>query len=173
MDFLPTPLHPLIVHLPIAMTVLLPLFGLGALIAIRRGSRVLPVWALATAMIALTLGSGLLAKETGEDEEDAVEKVVAEEAIGPHEEAADAFIWATGVVLVIAGVGFVGGSVGSAARVVAAGGTLAVLGFGYNVGHTGGQLVYRDGAAAAYTTKGGATPGAATSGSAAADDDRN
>jgi uncharacterized membrane protein len=82
MDFLPTPLHPLIVHLPIAMTVLLPLFGLGALIAIRRGSRVLPVWALATAMIALTLGSGLLAKETGEDEEEAVEKVVAEESIG-------------------------------------------------------------------------------------------
>jgi uncharacterized membrane protein len=36
MNVLPTPLHPLIVHLPIAMTVLLPLFGLGALIAIRR-----------------------------------------------------------------------------------------------------------------------------------------
>ena len=173
MDFLPTPLHPLIVHLPIAMTVLLPLFGLGALIAIRRGSRVLPVWALATAMIALTLGSGLLAKETGEDEEDAVEKVVAEEAIGPHEDAADAFIWATGVVLAIAAVGFVGGGVGSAARVVAAGGTLAVLGFGYKVGHTGGQLVYRDGAAAAYTTTGGAaTPGTARPGGATGDDDR-
>jgi len=106
------------------MTVLLPLFGLGALIAIRRGARVGPVWGLATAMIALTFGSGLLAKETGEDEEDAVEKVVAEESIKTHEEAADAF-------------------------------TLAVLGFGYDVGHTGGQLVYRDGAASAYTTPGG------------------
>ena len=157
MDFLPTPLHPLIVHLPIAMTVLLPLFGLGALIAIRRGARVVPVWGLATAMIALTLGSGLLAKETGEDEEDAVEKVVAEESIKTHEEAADAFTLATGVVLVIAGVGFVRGSVGSTARGVAAAGTLAVLYMGYNVGHTGGQLVYRDGAASAYTTKGGAT----------------
>ena len=155
MDFLPTPLHPLIVHLPIAMTVLLPLFGLGALIAIRRGARVLPVWGLATAMIALTLGSGLLAKETGEDEEDAVEKVVAEESIEPHEEAADAFTLATGVVLVIAGVGFVRGGVGSTARMVAGAGTLAVLGFGYDVGHTGGQLVYRDGAASAYTTPGG------------------
>jgi len=40
--------------------------------------------------------------------------------------------------------------VGSAARVAAAAGTLAVFGFGYNVGHTGGQLVYRDGAASAY-----------------------
>ncbi len=155
MSFLPTPLHPLIVHLPIAMTVLLPLFGLGALIAIRRGGRVLPVWGLATAMIALTLGSGLLAKETGEDEEDAVEKVVPKEAIHTHEEAADAFVLATGVVLVIAGVGFVRGGVGSTARVVAAAGTLAVLGFGYNVGHSGGQLVYRDGAASAYTTPGG------------------
>ena len=155
MDFLPTPLHPLIVHLPIAMTVLLPLFGLGALIAIRRGARVVPVWGLATAMIALTLGSGLLAKETGEDEEDAVEKVVAEESIKTHEEAADAFTLATGVVLVIAGVGFVRGGVGSTARGVAAAGTLAVLYMGYNVGHTGGQLVYRDGAASAYTTPGG------------------
>ena len=172
MNFLPTPLHPLLVHLPIAMTVLLPLFGLGALIAIRRGSRVLPVWALATAMIALTLGSGLQAKETGEDEEDAVEQVVAEQAIETHEEAADAFILATGVVLVIAGVGFVRGGVGSTARAVAAVGTLAVLGFGYNVGHTGGQLVYRDGAASAYTTKGGAALGAATSRSPTADDDR-
>jgi uncharacterized membrane protein len=155
LDFLPTPLHPLIVHLPIAMTVLLPLFGLGALIAIRRGARVVPVWGLATAMIALTLGSGLLAKETGEDEEDAVEKVVAEESIKTHEEAADAFTLATGVVLVIAGVGFVRGGVGSTARLVAGAGTLAVLGFGYDVGHTGGQLVYRDGAASAYTTPGG------------------
>jgi len=171
MNFLPTPLHPLIVHLPIAMTVLLPLFGLGALIALRRGARVLPVWGLATAMIALTLGSGLLAKETGEDEEDAVEKVVAEQSIETHEEAADAFILATGVVLVIAGVGFVRGSVGSTARLVAAAGTLAVLGFGYNVGHTGGQLVYRDGAASAYTPKGGATAGTTSPG--AADDDRN
>ena len=94
MSFLPTPLHPLIVHLPIAMTVLVPLFGFGALIAIRRGARVLPVWGLATAMIALTLGSGLLAKETGEDEEDAVENVVPEEAIETHEDAADAFVLA-------------------------------------------------------------------------------
>lgn len=155
MTFLPAPLHPLIVHLPIAMTVLLPLFGLGALIAIRRGARVLPVWGIATAMLALTLGSGLLAKETGEDEEDTVEQVVSEQAIHPHEEAADAFVLATGVVLVIAGVGFVRGSIGSTARAVAAAGTLAVLGFGYNVGHTGGQLVYRDGAASAYTANGG------------------
>lgn len=102
-------------------------------------------------MIALTLGSGLLAKETDEDEEDAVEKVVAEQAL----QTADAFVLATGVVLVIAGVGFVRGGVGSTARAVTAAGTLAVLGFGYNVGHTGGQLVYRDGAASAYSTPGG------------------
>ena len=159
MSLLPTPLHPLIVHLRIAMTVLLPLFGLGALIAIRRGARVLPVCGVTTAMLALTLGSGLLAKETGEEEEDSVEQVVSEQAIGPHEEAADAFILATGIVLLIGSVGFVRGGVGSTARAVAAAGTLAILGFGYNVGHTGGQLVYRDGAAGAYTANGAGTPG--------------
>ena len=125
-------------------------------------------------MVALTLGSGLLAKETGEDEEDAVEKVVAEASIEPHEEAADAFMVTTGVVLVIAGVGFVRGGVGSTARGVAAAGTLAVLYMGYNVGHTGGQLVYRDGAASAYTTTGGAAKaGAVRPGGATGDDDRN
>ncbi len=152
MDFLPTPLHPLLVHLPIALTVLVPLFALGALVAIRRGASMRYSWGIAVALLALTLGSGLVAKETGEDEEDTVEKIVAESAIHTHEEAAERFILVTGIVLAIAAVGFVPGRVGSGARLVATAGTLAVLGFGYNVGHTGGQLVYREGAASAYVT---------------------
>ena len=76
-------------------------------------------------------------------------------------------------MLVIAGVGFVRGSIGSTARTVAAAGTLAVLGFGYNVGHTGGQLVYRDGAASAYTTKGTSAPSTGARGAGAPDDDGN
>ena len=83
---------------------------------------------------------------------------MSEQAIRPHEEAADAFILATGIVLLIGGVSVRGG-VGSTARAVAAAGTPAILGFGYNVGHTGGQLVYRDGAASAYTANGAGTPG--------------
>ena len=81
----------------------------------------LPVWGVATAMLALTRGSALLAKETG-------------------------------------GVSVRGG-VGSTARAVSAAGTLAILGFGYNMGHTGGELVFRDGAASAYTANGAGTPG--------------
>lgn len=84
---------------------------------------------------------------------------MSEQAIRPHEEAADAFILATGIVLLIGGVGFVRGGVGSTARAVSAAGTLAILGFGYNMGHTGGELVFRDGAASAYTANGAGTPG--------------
>lgn len=158
MSFLPTPLHPLLVHLPIALTVLLPLFAVGALVAIRRGASARYSWGIAVALIALTLGSGLVAKETGEDEEDTVEKVVTRSAIHTHEEAADSFTLVSGIVLVIAAVGFVPGRIGSGARLTATAGTVAVLGFGYNVGHTGGQLVYRDGAASAYVTTPPSTP---------------
>lgn len=59
------------------------------------------------------------------------------------------------MVLAIAGVGFVRGGVASKARGVAAAGTLAVLYMGHDVGHTVGQLVYRDEASSAYTTPGG------------------
>jgi hypothetical protein len=40
--------------------------------------------------------------------------------------------------------------VGRAARVVTAVGTVGIVGAGVQVGHSGGMLVYRDGAASAY-----------------------
>lgn len=151
-NLLPNPLHPAVVHLPIALTLLVPVFAVGTLIAIRRGARPLRAWGITTALLATLSLSAWVSLETGDDEEEKVEQVVPETALETHEEAAEVFLALSLVVLGIAGVGLLNGRVGSAARFVAAAGTLALVVAGYNVGHSGGLLVYEYGAASAYTS---------------------
>lgn len=153
---LPSPLHPLIVHMPIALTILLPLFAIGALVAIRRKARVPVAWGLTIGMLALLLGSGWVALQTGENEEERVERFVSENAVEEHEEAATQFVYAAGAVLLLSVVGLIRGSTGGAARVVVTLATVALVGMGYNVGHSGGGLVYGGGAAQAYSSSAGA-----------------
>lgn len=150
---LPNPLHPAVVHMPIALTILLPFFAVGALWAIRRGARPLRAWGLAVALLGALVGSGWVALWSGQRQEDTVERVVTERVLEAHEEAAEAFLVAAAVVLGVGMIGLVRGRVGSAARGVATLGTLALVGAGWNVGHSGGELVYRYGAAAAYTSR--------------------
>ncbi len=152
---LPSPLHPLVVHMPIALTILLPLFAIGALIAIRRKARVRVAWGLTIAMLALLLGSGWLALQTGENEEERVERFVNEGAIEEHEEAGKQFVYAAGAVQLLSVVGLIGGPTGAAARVVVTLATVALVGMGYNVGHSGGRLVYGGGAGQAYSSTSG------------------
>lgn len=154
-NLLPTPLHPAVVHLPIALTLLVPIFAIGAIIAIKRGTKVLRAWTIATAMLGALSLSAWVALETGEDQEDAVEAVVPEQALETHEEGAERFLAISLVVLGVATVGLVGGKLGAAARYAATAGTLALIVAGYNVGHSGGNLVYEYGAASAYTTNAG------------------
>ena len=157
-NLLPTPLHPAVVHLPIALTLLVPVFAVGALIAIKRGAKVLRAWSIAAAMLGALSLSAWVSLETGEDQEEKVEAVVPEQAFETHEEAAQTFFVFSLVVLGIAGVGLVGGTIGTAARYTAALGTLGLVVAGYNVGHSGGNLVYKYGAASAYTQPANGTP---------------
>lgn len=163
---LPDPLHPAIVHLPIALAVLIPLLALLALASIHRGLLPARVWAAVVLLQALLVGSGWLALETGEDQEERVERVVAERPIETHEEAAERFLAIAGVALLAVGAGLLPGRAGPAGRAVGTLATLAVLGAGISVGHSGGALVYEHGAANAYvqsasTSAGpGATAGA-------------
>ena len=153
---LPSPLHPLIVHMPIALTILLPLFALGALVAIRRKARVPVAWGVTIGMLALLLVSGWAALQTGEVEEDRVERFVTHDAVEEHEEAGKQFVYAAGAVLLLSGVGLIRGRTGAAARVVVTLATIGLVGMGYNVGHSGGGLVYGGGAAQAYSAGSGA-----------------
>lgn len=147
---LPNPLHPAIVHFPIVLALLLPLFAIGALVAIRKGARPLRAWSLPLAVGAALTLSSWVAVETGESQDERVERVVGNAPLETHEEAAELFLTLTGVLLLVSATGLVGGVVGRAGRITATVGAVALIIVAAQVGHSGGELVYRHGAASAY-----------------------
>ncbi len=158
---LPDPLHPAIVHFPVVLAVLLPLVLLVTWIAMRRtGQRRL--WLIPVITAGALAASAWLATETGEREEDRVERVVAERVIENHAEQAERFLAASGAFVVLAAAGLLGGAAGRAARGLAAAGSLGLVLMVVQVAHAGGQLVYRHNAAAAYA---GGAAGVAPTGS--------
>lgn len=147
---LPEPLHPAVVHVPLALAVLLPISALVALWAMRRGARALHAWMVPVALALLLTGSAWVALRTGEAEEDRVEAVVGHDLLHEHEEAAERFLLFSGLVTVVGMAGLLGGTVGTASRLVATAGSVVVLAVAVQVGAAGGELVYRHGAASAY-----------------------
>ncbi|HEX5830583.1 MAG TPA: DUF2231 domain-containing protein [Gemmatimonadaceae bacterium] len=145
------PLHPLVVHFPIVLSVLLPISVVVALWYIRKGTTPRRAWAVPLAMAAALTLSSWLATQTGESEEDRVEQVVIEDIIHDHEEAGERFLVLSGVLLLVAAAGLLPRSAGQGARLVTAAGALGLVAAGVRVGHSGGELVYRHGAASAYT----------------------
>ena len=148
--------HPKLVHVPMALSVLMPLVAGGLLLAWWRNWLPQRGWFIAIVLQAVLLGSGILALQSGEAEEDRVERVVAERYIEAHEEAAEVFVWASGGVLALM---LLAGALGSnrTGLPTAAGaalGTLLVLWLGYRTGQAGGSLVYQHGAAQAYAGSG-------------------
>lgn len=149
---LPNPLHPAVVHFPMAFAVLLPISAAIALWAIRRGAKPLYTWAVPVGLAVALTASSWVALETGEGQEDKVEAFVPEAAIHDHEEAAERFLLLSGIVMLVAAGGLVGGTIGSASRFVALAGSVAVTAAGIQVGHLGGKLVYEHGAGQAYVS---------------------
>jgi len=148
-DLIPNPLHPAVVHMPIALIVLLPFFVVGSLIALRKGARPLIAWGITTALLATLSLSAFVALQTGNSQGEKVEKVIGEKVVETHEEMAESFLILSCVVLGVAGLGFLKGTPGELARAATAVGVAALFGVGANVGHTGGQLVYKHNAASA------------------------
>jgi len=151
---LPQPLHPAVVHFPIVLTLLMPLVAAGAWLAVRRGARPARMWALVAGTALLLFASTFVAQRTGEAEEEVVERVVPESAIGQHEESAERYLIATGVFVLLAAIGLAPGRLGRAGRVAGLAGAVALIPLAWSVGHSGGELVYQHGAASAYVTSG-------------------
>lgn len=147
---LPDPLHPAIVHFPIVLVFLLPIFAIGAIWAIRRGSAPGRTWAVPVALSVALAASAWVAVQTGESQEDRVENIVPDAAMDAHEDAAELFLTLSGVLVLIVGAGLVPGAVGRSARIAGAAGALGLVVMGARVGHTGGELVYTHDAASAY-----------------------
>jgi hypothetical protein len=159
---LPDPLHPAVVHFPVVLAFLLPIFAAGALWAIRRGARPLRAWAIPLAVAAALSLSTWVAVETGEAQEDRVSSVVADRPLDTHEDAAELFLTLSGALVLVTAAGLARGVVGRTARIAATAGAVAMVVVATRVGHTGGELVYRYGAASAYLpTTDSASAGAA------------
>jgi uncharacterized membrane protein len=156
---LPDPLHPAVVHLPIALAVLMPLIAVVAIAAIARGFLPTRVWWAAVALQMMLFGSAWLAVETGESEEERVEKVVAERYVDAHHDASEWFLGVAGAAAVLMAAGLLPERRGRIGRVVGALASLVVLATAIRAGHLGGELVYRHGAASAYTGSGAPAAG--------------
>jgi uncharacterized membrane protein len=154
---LPDPLHPAVVHFPVVLAVLMPLVLLVTVVAIRRNGRT-RLWIIPVTLAAMLAASSWVATETGEQEEERVERVVAEQAIETHAEQAERFLAISGAFAVLAAAGLLGGAAGAAARGLALAGSVALVVMVAQVAHAGGELVYQHGAAAAYTSGASALP---------------
>ena len=156
---IPDPLHPAMVHFPVALAALVPMLAVLAALAIRLDWISQRVWLAVVLLQAMLAGSAWVAQQTGQNEEEKVEKVVAEEHVAAHEEAADLLVILAGVTFLISALGSLGGNVGTAARVTTIVASAIVAGASVNVGRLGGELVYHHGAASAYVKTGSGEPG--------------
>jgi uncharacterized membrane protein len=143
---IPDPLHPAIVHLPMALVVLLPLFTLGALFTISRGEKPSSSWRTVFILQMILSLSSWIAVETGEQDEDYYEHGPTEEVLEEHEELAEGFQIFTLAALPLAAAGFLAGRIGQLARFAYMAVTIALLVVGAMVGHRGGEIIYPDGA---------------------------
>ena len=153
---LPDPLHPAVIHLPIALAVLIPGFAALSIYLIHKEFLPSRSWGAIVLLQALLVGSAWIALETGEREEDRVERVVAESHIETHEEAAERFFVFAWIGLVAIAAGLLPARMGTVSRAVGTVASLGVLAAAVYVGHFGSELVYRYGAATAYVDGPGA-----------------
>jgi uncharacterized membrane protein len=148
---LPDPLHPAIVHFPVVLAFLLPISAAVAIWTIRKGARPMRAWMVPLAIAAGLTLSTWVSVQTGESQGEKVERVVQEQPLESHEEAAEALLTGSAVVLLITAAGLLRGPIGTISRFAATVGAVALVAGAAYVGHTGGQLVYKYGAASAYT----------------------
>lgn len=147
-----TPLHPALVHLPLALALLVPLVALGVALAVHRGRLPRWVWGGVLGLQLVLVGSGLLAMRTGEGDEERVEEVVGHDVLHEHEERSERFVFtAAGVTLLfLLGVALPRPSWRSGAMALATVASLGVGALALSTGRSGGELVYVHGAAAAH-----------------------
>jgi uncharacterized membrane protein len=142
------PLHPIAVHFPIVLGFALPFTALLIWWAIRKEYLQQKVWILIPIIAFVYCASAVVASELGEDDEEKVEKVVAEKLI---EEAAEMIPWIAGTLFLVSLAGLVTKNSDRARLGIAVVSLAAIIPLA-NAGHTGGELVYKYGAANAHLT---------------------
>jgi len=145
------PYHPLVVHFPIALSVILPPL-IVAFAYLIKTNRMNPVsWLIIISLQIMTVATSYMAMETGESEEETVERVVSKKLIHEHEEAAEIFVGSTVIVLVLSiAVFFIRKDLGFIIKMIIALISVLSIFLSYRTGKLGGELVYKHGGASAY-----------------------
>jgi uncharacterized MAPEG superfamily protein len=153
---LDAPLHPALVHLPLGVAMALPLVAGALAAAIWRGKLPRRAWVVVVGLQLLLLAAGAAAFAAGDREEHQVEGIVSERLVDRHQERAERFLQAAAAVLVVAAAGsMLPDRLAGGAIALGTAGTVAVAALAIRTGASGGELVYRHGAASAYTHRQG------------------
>lgn len=136
------PLHPKLVHVPIALAILMPLVATLIWFGIRRGWFTPRTWLIAFVLQGAMAVSAFAALQTGKDDAVKVEGYASEDALAAHEARAYWFLYVAVANLVLCG-----GVLAVPRRRQLLGGLVIVGTFasgyaGYLVGDAGGRLVY-------------------------------
>ncbi len=143
------PLHPLVVHFPIVLGVLLPFVGFIFWWGVKKGVAPQKVWALVAVLALAYSVSAIVAIELGENDEEKVEKIVSERVIEEHEEAGEIIPWVAGTLFLVSLAGYLRKDSDNLRLALAILSLIAIIPLA-NTGHTGGELVYKYGAATAH-----------------------
>jgi uncharacterized membrane protein len=150
------PMHPLLIHLPLVLAMLLPILAAWVFWKIRQPTgerrRIWTLWVGAQMVLAV---STFLASQAGEKDAEQVEKQVPEAALESHEEQGERFVFVTAGTAALSLAGYIPGPIGQSAQVLALIGSLGQLGLVLPLGHSGAVLVYQHGANAAFAQNAG------------------
>jgi len=144
------PLHPLFVHFPLVIALLSPLAvffvfytGKENCGRLRTGVMALYLLLAATAFVAMNFG---------EEDEERVERVVAERIIERHAEKGELFAWSSLAPLLFSTLLMYRRDTYTKALLLAS--SVGMMALALPVGHSGAELVYRHNAGAAYWSAG-------------------
>ena len=145
------PLHPMIVHFPLAITFLLPILIFLFVWFIKNKKMDKSSWLVIIFLQLSVVVTGYIAIETGENEEERVEKVVEKKLIHEHEDASKVFLGSVVLVLVLSiGAYFVAPQISIPLKLGIGVLSLVSCFLALRAGQLGGELVYTHGAASAY-----------------------
>lgn len=138
------PMHPKLVHVPMALCVLMPLVATLTWVGVRRGWFNPRAWMIAAFLQCATLGGAIAALQSGKDDGEKVEGYASEEALTTHERRAYWFVYVAAANAALCGATFLL----HRDRRQQLAGAFAVVGLlaggyaGFRVGDAGGRLVY-------------------------------
>jgi uncharacterized membrane protein len=140
--------HPKLVHVPLGLAITVPVIAVGVLIAWWRGWLGTRAWWIVVMLQLMLVAGALVAANSGERDEELVERIVAERFIEAHEELAETFVIGSAVILVLAlfGAALPNPRWRQSAAAAATIGMFVVAGLAVRTGSAGGDLVYRHGA---------------------------